>query len=74
MAASPPERNPIRHQKNGNAAQSGSKPTSGKQDGTDSFSDLGIPEEVLGQLTDPDMNASGSKTGGDGDRRRRVGL
>ncbi len=39
--------------KNGNATQSGSKPTSGKQDGTDSFSDLGIPEEILGQLTDP---------------------
>lgn len=37
----------------GGSTQSGSKVPSGQQGGTAALSDLGIPDEVLGQLTDP---------------------
>lgn len=46
LAGKPAERNPIRRRRTASHS-TGSKPTSGKQDGTDSFSDLGIPEEIL---------------------------
>lgn len=39
--------------KNGGSTQSDSQSTTGKQSGTANLSDLGIPEDILGQLTDP---------------------